>query len=400
LWLASFISNLGDGVTTAAAPLLAAHLTSDPRLVAGLAVAQRLPWLVFALVAGALVDRWDRRRVMINANVFRAFALGLVAVLAATDTIGLVALYTIFLAVGIAETFFDNAAQAYLPRLVESTAQLPAANSRLYAGEILANQFAGPPIGGIVFGVALALPFALDGASFAAAAVLIATIGIANAPAPVTVGPRPSLRRDIGEGLRYLFHHRLLRPMAVVLGLMNLLGAMTLATFVLLARDRLGLSDAGFGFLLVSGAAGGLAATPFASRITRTIGEGGVMISSLWAMTAAPLIVPFTHSPVLVGVYFVLEAAIGITWNVATVSLRQRIIPDRLFGRVNSVYRLLAWGTMAIGAAIGGFVAERYGLVAPYWISAAVLGIASLWFSFRLGNRAVAAAEAAAVTER
>jgi MFS family permease len=188
LWLASFISNLGDGVTTAAAPLLAAHLTSDPRLVAGLAVAQRLPWLVFALVAGALVDRWDRRRVMINANVFRAFALGLVAVLAATDTIGLVALYTIFLAVGIAETFFDNAAQAYMPRLVESTAQLPAANSRLYAGEILANQFAGPPIGGIVFGVALALPFALDGASFAAAAVLIATIGIANAPAPVTAG--------------------------------------------------------------------------------------------------------------------------------------------------------------------------------------------------------------------
>jgi MFS family permease len=243
LWLASFISNLGDGVTTAAAPLLAAHLTDDPRLVAGLAVAQRLPWLVFALVAGALVDRWERRRVMINANIFRAFALGLVAVLAATDTIGLLALYAIFLTVGIAETFFDNAAQAYLPRLVGSR-QLPPANSRLYAGEILANQFAGPPLGGIVFGVAIALPFALDGVSFAAGAVLLASIGIVNAPAPVVSRARPSLRRDISEGLRYLFHHRLLRPMAIVLGLMNLLGTMTVATFVLLARDRLGLSDA------------------------------------------------------------------------------------------------------------------------------------------------------------
>src|SRR5262249_5814784 len=162
-------------------------------------------------------------------------------------------------------------------------------------------------------------------------AVLIATIGIASAPAPVATGPRPSLRRDIGEGLRYLFHHRLLRPMAVVLGLMNLLGTMTLATFVLLARERLGLAGAGFRFLPVSGAAGGLAVTPFASRITRAIGEGGVMIASLWAMSAVPLIVPFTHSPFVVGVYFALEAAIGITWNVATVSLRQRIIPDRLF---------------------------------------------------------------------
>jgi MFS family permease len=396
LWTAATVSNFGDGVTLAAAPLLAAHLTNDPRLVAGLAVAQRLPWLFFALVAGALVDRWDRRRVMVRANAFRACALGLIAVMAATDTIGLAVLYAVFLAVGVAETFFDNAAQAFLPRLVPP-AQLPTANSRLYAGEIVANQFAGPPVGGILFGVAVALPFAIDGATFAAAALLIASISVTTTATVHVATPetRRTLRGDIAEGLRYLFRHPLLRPMALVLGLMNLLGTMTLSTFVLLARDRLGLSDAGYGFLLISGAAGGLLATPFAPRVIRAIGEGGVMIASLWTMAAIPLLVPITHSPWVVALYFSLEAALGIMWNVATVSLRQRIIPDRLFGRVNSVYRLLAWGTMPIGAAIGGFVAERYGLVAPYWISVVVMAAASVWFSLRLGNRHVAEAEAA-----
>jgi MFS family permease len=359
------------------------------------------------LIAGALVDRWDRRRVMVRANVFRAFALAVIAVTAATGTIGLPLLYAVFLTVGVAETFFDNAAQAFLPSVVEPHLLAPA-NSRMYGGEIVANQFAGPPLGGILFGVAVGLPFALDGASFAAAAILIASITATVAPRVVAMPgsapassaeleePRPSIWRDIGEGLRYLFGHSLLRPMAIVLGLMNLLGTMTLATFVLLARDRLGLSDAGYGFLLISGAAGGLLATPFAPRIIRAIGEGGVMVTSLWVMAAIPVIVPLTHSAVVVGVYFALEAFVGITWNVATVSLRQRIIPDRLFGRVNSVYRLLAWGTMPIGAAIGGFVASAYGLVAPYWISVVVMSVASLWFSFRLGNRHVAAAKQAA----
>jgi predicted MFS family arabinose efflux permease len=394
LWSATTISNLGDGITLAAAPLLAAQLTDDPRLVAGLAVAQRLPWLLFALVAGALVDRWDRRTVMARANVFRAAALGVVAVTAATDTIGLPVLYVVFFGVGVAETFFDNAAQAFMPGLVEP-AQLPSANSRMYAGEIVANQFAGPPLGGIAFGVAVALPFALDGATFAAAAVLIASLPRQPRPRPVDAPPR-SLRTDIGEGLRYLFAHPLLRPMALVLGLMNLLATMTLATLVLLARDRLGLSEAGYGVLLISGAVGGLLATPFAPRLTARLGEGGVMIAAMWGLALTPLLVPLTHSPWIVGLSFALEAAFGITWNVATVSLRQRIIPDRLFGRVNSVYRLLAWGTMPIGAAIGGVVVDRFGLVAPYWVAVVVMVVAATWFSTRLGNRHVDAAKRAA----
>jgi len=392
LWAAATISNLGDGVTIAAAPLLAATLTDDPRLIAGMVFAQRLPWLLFALISGALVDRWDRRRVMTWANVFRAIALGVVAATAATDTITLAVLYIAFFGVGIAETLFDNAAQAFMPRLV-APEQLPVANSRLYAGEIVTNQFVGPPLGGFLFAIAVGVPFALDSVSFAISAVLIASIFVPRAPTPATrVPPRQSIWKEIGEGLRYLWHHPLLRPMAIVLGTMNLLNTMTVSTLVLLARDRLGLSEVGYGLLLTAGAVGGLLATVFAPKLIDRLGAGGVMIVTLWGMALAPLFVPFTHSAWLVAAYFLCGAGFGITWNVATVSLRQRIIPDHLFGRVNSVYRFVAWGTIPIGALVGGLVAREFGLVAPYWIELTLMIVAAVIFSPLLGNRHVEAA--------
>jgi MFS family permease len=395
LWSAATISNLGDGITLAAGPLLAASLTDDPRLVAGVVLAQRLPWLLFALIAGALVDRWDRQRVMARANAFRAVALGVVAVAVAADMDSIPLLYVVFFGVGIAETFFDNAAQAFMPRLV-APEQLPSANSGLYAGEIVANAFAGPPLGAVLFGVAAAVPFGIDAATFAVAALLIAAIAPVANPVPAAPAERRSLLGDISEGLRYLLHHPLLRPMAIVLGVMNLLGTAVNATLVLLAQDRLGLSDAAYGVLLVGGAVGALAATPVAPRLVRTLGEGGVMISTLWIMAASGLLVVFTSSAWLVALFLVVYGAVGIVWNVATVSLRQRIIPDRLFGRVNSVYRLLAWGTMPIGALVGGIVVDRYGLVAPYWLQVAVLGACAVVFTPLLSNARVRAADVGA----
>jgi MFS family permease len=395
LWSAATISNLGDGITLAAGPLLAASLTDDPRLVAGVVLAQRLPWLLFALIAGALVDRWDRQRVMARANAFRAVALGVVAVAVAADMDSIPLLYVVFFGVGIAETFFDNAAQAFMPRLV-APEQLPSANSGLYAGEIVANAFAGPPLGAVLFGVAAAVPFGIDAATFAVAALLIAAIAPVANPVPAAPAERRSLLGDISEGLRYLLHHPLLRPMAIVLGVMNLLGTAVNATLVLLAQDRLGLSDAAYGVLLVGGAVGALAATPVAPRLVRTLGEGGVMISTLWIMAASGLLVVFTSSAWLVALFLVVYGAVGIVWNVATVSLRQRIIPDRLFGRVNSVYRLLAWGTMPIGALVGGIVVDRYGLVAPYWLQVAVLGACAVVFTPLLSTARVRAAEVGA----
>jgi hypothetical protein len=168
LWTANAVSNLGDGVTLVAGPLLAASLTRDPRLVAGLAVAQRLPWLLFSLVSGALVDRLDRRLVMVRVDAARAVVVGLLGVAVLADAATLPLLYAIFFALGTAETLFDNAAVSILPAVVP-TDQLSRANGRLLGAQMVANELVAPPLGGWLFAAAAAVPFLVDAGSFAAA---------------------------------------------------------------------------------------------------------------------------------------------------------------------------------------------------------------------------------------
>ena len=194
LWSASVVSNLGDGIDAAALPLLAATLTRDPRLVAGMAVAFTLPWLLFALPAGAIVDRLDRRKVMYRVNVVRAALVAVIALSVVTDTASIWLLYVLAFSLGSCETLFDNAAQSIMPSIV-ATPQLERANGRLYAGEVVTNVFVGPPIGGILFAVAASVPFWLDSASFLVAALLVATIAGSFRPAGAKVaGEKRSLR--------------------------------------------------------------------------------------------------------------------------------------------------------------------------------------------------------------
>jgi MFS family permease len=224
LWWASTISNLGDGIDLAALPLLAAALTRDPRLVAGLAVAARLPWLLFALTAGALVDRVDRRALMVGVNLVRGGLVAVIAVMVATGTTRIWLLYVISFLLGVNETLFDNAAQSLLPSIV-APALLETANGRQQAAEVVANSFAGPPLGGILFSLTASAPFWADSASFVIAAALIATISGAfrpTRPADSDLTPRPSIRADIAEGIRWLHGHRLLRTLAMLLGVANL----------------------------------------------------------------------------------------------------------------------------------------------------------------------------------
>ena len=262
LWTASTISNLGDGIDLAALPLLAASLTRDPRLVAGLATAAGLPWLFFALVAGAIVDRTDRRALMVRVNVARGLLVGVVAVTAATGTARIWSLYLVAFALGVAETLFDNAAQSMLPSIVPPSL-LELANGRQYAAEVVGNSFVGPPVGGLLFAATLSLPFWADAASFFVSAALIATL-VGSFRPPPRLGldgqpaPRRSIRADIGEGLRWLYHHRVLRTLALLLGTLNFCGNMALATFVLFSQEELGLNDTGYGLLLAGMAVGGV----------------------------------------------------------------------------------------------------------------------------------------------
>ncbi len=376
LWTASTVSNLGDGITWVAAPLLAATLTRDPVLVAGLAFAHRLPWLLFTLVSGALVDRLDRRRIMWTADAVRTAMIGLLGLAVYAGLANLPLLYAVFFVLGTAETLFDNASQAILPAVVDRE-KLEKANGRLFGAQLVANEFAGPPLGGILFATAAAAPFLLDAGTFAAAAALVLAMRGSFRPGRAE-RPRTTMWTEILEGLRWLWGQPLLRTLAVMLGIMNAVYAAYTSIFVLFAQDILGLGEVGYGVLLTSGALGGLVGSLVADRIILFFGHGRTLLGSVLLSAAGLGGTAVIENAFVIGGLFVLLGISAVVWNVITVSLRQAVIPENLFGRVNSVYRLLGWGAIPIGALLGGFLARDLGLTAPMWFGAAVLAALAL----------------------
>jgi len=394
LWTASAISNIGDGVRMTALPLLGASITRDPAKIAAIDLFSTLPWFLFALISGALVDRWDKRLAMSIANGIR-FVLMLVLALATVwGNESLVLLYAIGFLLGCSETLFDNAAQTIMPAIVRKD-QLERANGRLYAAEIINNQFAGPPLGGFLFAWAAAAPFFVDSISFAVSALLIAAlVGSFKSPRDEATGPT-TIRTDIAEGLRWLWHHRLIRTLAIMLGLWNGLSMASFSIFVLYALEILNLSGVGFGMLLAASTAGSLLGSLAASRLSK-MGAGNALIGSVVFGALASLGVALTSNAFVVAAMMALFGFVTVVWNVITVSLRQAIIPGRLLGRVNSVYRLLGWGSMPIGAVVGGIMGRTLGLRSPWALQFGVLMVALLALVPRVNNRTIATARAEA----
>lgn len=378
LWGASGLSNLADGILKVALPLVAIQFTQSPSLIAGLAFALTLPWLVFALPAGALADRFDRRRIMLGANMLRALMLGLLVAAVVVDLGSIWLLYAVALGMGIAETLYDTSAQSILPQLVDRN-QLSRANGRLYAAELTANQFIGPPLGGLLAAVGAAAAFATPaGLWVCALGVLLLVRGNFR----IAREEPTTMRADIVEGLRFLAGHRILRTMAVMTGGFNFASTAAFAVLVLFAvgpTSAMGLSEAAFGVLLTTTAAGSLVGSFIAERIEQRLGRSRSL--ALTILTGAPLIgaPALTSNPYIIGAAFFIGGISIVLANVIMVSLRQRITPDRLLGRVNSGYRLVAWGTMPLGAAVGGLLAELFGLQIMFGIMALlVLGLLAL----------------------
>ncbi|CAN5599395.1 MFS transporter [soil metagenome] len=404
LWTSSAVSNLADGVFLIALPLLAIRLTDSPILIAGLAIALRLPWLFFVLIAGALADRLDRRRTMFLVQLLRAaIAAGLAAAVffdvisPNSPAVGLAVLYAVGLLLGIGETLFDTASQSVMPSLVRRD-QLPTANGRLYGIEIITNQFVGPPLGGLLVAVMMASAFGLSAVGWLAAALLL--FAMVGSFRPVREGPPTRIRSDIAEGLRYLLNHRLLRTLAAMVGIMNLASSAAFAIFVLYAVSPgpMGLSEPEFGILLTTFAVGSVAGSIYAGRLVKRFGRARLLVAAILISAISTAIPAFTTSPWLVGGGFVIGGGASVVWNVITVSFRQGIIPDRLLGRVNSVYRLLAWGTQPIGALLGGVLGELFGLPIVFAVGGAMILLLLLARSV-LNDRALDAAEAEAEAE-
>src|SRR4051794_9670968 len=355
LWTAGAVSNLGDGVVLAAMPLLAASLSRSPTVVALVAAAGSLPWLLFSLVGGAIADRTDRRRTMSIVDGMRFVAMAALGIALLTDAESIVLLVIVSFALGMAETVFDNASQAILPSLVRADA-LETANGRLEGAQIVTNQFVGPPLGAWLFGLAAAAPFFLDAGSFAFAALLVLTLRGSFRPERAIADT--TMRADIAEGVRWLVHHRVLRSLAVALGIINFVGMAAMTILVLYAQDILHLTDTQYGLLLTAEAAGAVLGSLVASRVSARLGPGTALTVAI-VVSAGSFFVPvFWAQPVAVAASLAIGAFGGLVWNVITVSLRQTLVPDELLGRVNSAYRLVGWGTMPLGALAGGLTAS------------------------------------------
>jgi MFS family permease len=368
LFAASASSNLADGVQRVALPLLAATLTRDPVLVAALTSLAFLPWLLFALPAGAVVDRVDRTRAMAAANTARAAALAALAAAVLTGTVSLAVLYVVAFAVGVAETVYDGAARAVLPQVVRRD-QLDRGNGLLTVGETASESFLGAPVGSALFALAIAAPLLTTSGAFLLGAVLVLGVAGGSRPERAGAGPTTTIRRDVAEGVAWLWRHRFLRGLTLVSATTSLLQSMTTGVLVLFALETLRVGAAGFGLLLTASGAGavvgGLTAAPLAARI----GRSATLVLGAAAAAVMTGALGLTDHGVVAGVLLGLGAAGVMFWNVLTMSLRQALIPQELFGRVQGAYRTLVWGGIPLGALAGGLLAGATSVPAVFLVA-------------------------------
>ncbi|MEU3017764.1 MULTISPECIES: MFS transporter [unclassified Nocardiopsis] len=379
------LANLGDGIAVVALPWYAATLTDDPLLVATVAAATRLPWLLLALVAGVVGDRVDRRRLMVGAGAARAVLLALLTAVVFLGAGSIPLLVLVALLVGACEVFFDNTTQSLVPAVVPR-ARLERANGLLQGVERVCNAFLGAPLAGLLLGVSTAWAFGAQAALVLLAVVCLVSLRGDFRPSGEHQGgerERPSIGAMLREGLVWLWRHPVLRPLALVSGASNLAGAMSGAVLVLFAQDVLGVGAQGYGLLMTVTAfgavAGAIVVPSFSARVHPSTAMAVVL--ALLGVTSASIGLLQTV-PAFAVCYFLTGFAIS-WWNVTLLSLIQRVTPDRMRSRVFSAHRTVSWGLLSVGLGLGGALASslegvwgrEWGLAAPF-LTAGAIGLA------------------------
>jgi MFS family permease len=354
VWLATTLSNLGDGLTLVAMPLLAASFTRDPITIAGIGVFTPLAKIVVSLAGGVLVDRADRRRLMLGADLLRfAVMLGFTALVVADD-VSFVAVYAVVFVLATGEFVFDASSIAVV-RDVVSPARLTSANGWLYAAEDGAQDLAAPPLAAILFTVAAWVPFLADTLTFAISAVLLLFLrGRFRAERTESTG----ITRDLHDGFRFIRHRLFFRTALVVWTTLGIALGLTLATLVLFALRTLGGDELGFALLITAGAVGIVLGNLATSRLEQAIRPAGVLVGAVLVGGVALL------GTGLAGVIAVAAAA-QVVWgvgfglaNTEMVSVRQRLVPDELLGRVTGIFGLASSVGMVLGSIAGGVLTD------------------------------------------
>lgn len=375
LWAATAASNLSDGIRIAALPLLAAATTSDPRQIAGVAFATQAPWLVLGLASGAIVDRFERRRIIGVAHLFRMCVVALLALFVSLGTAPIAALYGAAFLLGAAETLFDNASQVIVPELV-GQGQLERANGRQAMAILVGQSLIGPLVGAALFSAATPAPLVIDAIVLCLAAFLV--LGIKRRPAEPPASHDTSIRSEVVESLRWLWSQRTLRTISLTAAAVNIAVMAHIGIFVLFSLQILGVSGVGYAVILATYAVGGIVGGWVAPHVTQLLGWRRSAVAALLLGGSSILLTGMTSSPLVTAAMQVVLGIAASVWMVVTYSLRQRLTPDAMLGRVTGAHALLSWGGAAVGALAGGALAAAFGLRAPFLIGGLVLLVLSL----------------------
>jgi MFS-type transporter involved in bile tolerance (Atg22 family) len=406
-WLlsSSALTNLGDGVIVAAGPLLVASLTSDAFLVSLAFLFEYLPSLVLGAFAGVIVDRVDRRRLVILVNLARAIVFALLAIAIVSNVVSIAIVLGALLLLSALETFGDLAGSSLLPRLVTRQG-LGLANARLQSTYLLPNQLIGPPIGAFLFAAGASIPFIADAVSYVGGALLISRIAAsvaarpassaADAPGgagadagneddePATEGVS-GIWHELVEGFRWLMAHPPMRTLVLTILAFNVTFGAAWSVLVLYARDQLQMDTVGFGLLTTASAIGGIIGTTAYGALERRFSLADIMRVGLLIETGTHLTLALTHSPAVALAVMVVFGAHAFVWGTTSTTVRQRAVPDALMGRVSGIYRVAVFGGMVVGAPIGGVLASTFGITAPFWFGFAgsAILVTLLWREFR-----------------
>ena len=380
-WLlaSSWVTNLGDGITLAAGPLLVASQTHNPLTVAMAAFLLRLPWLLFGLYAGVVADRFNRRVIVIVTGVLRMAILLLLAASILTHRVDIAVVLAALFLFGVIETFGDTTTTTLLPMLVGKP-DLGIANSRAMTGLVVWNQLAGPPVGAALFAAGMALPFISQSVCVLAGVLLISKVRL---PAHGGRAQRARVRDDIREGWRWLWEHAAVRTLAITIFTFNVTFGAAWSVLVLYARERLGMGALGFGLITTAMAVGGLLGGASYGWLERHLRLGVIMRGGLIIETLTHLALALTRWAWFALIVFVIFGAHAFIWGTTSTSVRQRAVPAHFQGRVGSVYLTGMVGGIVIGSVLGGLVASVWGVTAPFWFAfgGSAIILAVIWRS-------------------
>ena len=392
MWASSIISNLSDGILIAAAPLLAISLTDSTVLISAIGAMVMLPWLLFAIPIGVLVDRVDRRFILAGANATRSAVVGMLALLIATDQVTIYWLLVASFVIGVCEVAADTTAQSLIPQIVDEK-NFEKGNSRLQISETVIQGFVGAPLSGFIYAIAIALPFFINSLGLAIASLLALSIPIKYLQDVRTDNVEKEKKKFVADmkfGIRYLYNEKALRRLVVTTASIGVCYSIATATMVLFIIKELELPKQLFGVILALQSIGAIAGAFMAPRLSKKYGRSNVMTFGIVSSSILILVEGFSPNIYVLVALSTLGGFAISQWNILLMATYQTVIPNELYGRIHGTRRTLVWGMMPIGSLLGGVLAQ-YSLRLPMYVGgviATVIACASIGFLLNVAETA------------